>query len=101
MDERSTGDATPYLIRFHALAPWSCGVKRVGGFTHSQDPVELLAWGTRAFVRCCGRRGEKNDGGIYQPPGAAPTFQILCGSRNGSYGIATFYPSSAPATCRD
>ena len=90
-----------YTFKFTGVSPWSCGVKEVGGFTEDHDPVTLVALGTRAFVRCCPREG-KNAVGVYQSSDlGGQLFKIACGTRNGTYGIATFYPvARAPsATC--
>ncbi|WP_141322808.1 hypothetical protein [Myxococcus sp. AB025B] len=89
-----------YLIRFQGVAPWSCGEKRVGGFTDSQDAVGLLSIGTRAFARCCARDGAKKEGGVYAAKDLGNTrWQIWCGTRNGTYGIATLHPTDNAATC--
>jgi len=89
-----------YTIRFTALSPWSCAVKRVGGFTVEHDPVLVLAIGTRAFARCCDRSGGSKDGGVYAAAdlGGIP-YRIWCGTRNGTYGIATLYPTDERPTC--
>lgn len=89
-----------YTIRFTAVSPWSCAVKRVGGFTVDHDPVQVLAIGTRAFARCCNRTGGSKDGGVYTAPdlGGIP-YRIWCGTRNGTYGIATLYPTDERPTC--
>ncbi|MBF5041261.1 hypothetical protein FGE12_02605 [Aggregicoccus sp. 17bor-14] len=87
-----------YLIRFHAVAPWSCATKPVGGFPQQSDPVQVVAIGTRAFVRCCDRSGR--EGGVYSAPDlGGGAWQVFCGTRNGTYGIATLYPTDARATC--
>jgi hypothetical protein len=89
-----------YLIRYDAVAPWSCGAKSVGGFPAERDPLELVSIATRAFTRCCTRRGEASDGGVYPAGGASDLrFRIWCGTRNGTYGIASFYPTDERATC--
>jgi hypothetical protein len=89
-----------YLIRFTALSPWSCAVKRTGGFTVEHDPVQVLAIGTRAFAQCCSRSGGSKDGGVYAAPDlGGVAYRIWCGTRNGSYGIATVYPTAERATC--
>jgi len=88
-----------YTFRFVGVSPWSCAVKQVGGFTVDHDPVALVALGTRAFVRCCPRDG-RSSVGVYGASDLGPrTFKIVCGTRNGTYGIATFYPVDEPATC--
>jgi hypothetical protein len=88
-----------YLIRYHGVAPWSCGEKSVGGFPVEHDPVAMLALGVRAFARCC-HRGAANDGGVYSAGDTnGVRYQIWCGTRNGGYGIATFYPTNDQATC--
>ena len=89
-----------YTIRFTAVFPWSCATKRVGGFTVEHDPVQVLAIGTRAFARCCDRTGGSKDGGVYAAPdlGGIP-YRIWCGTRNGTYGIATLYPTDERPTC--
>ena len=89
-----------YVFRFAAVSPWSCGTKRVGGFTVEHDAVQVLAIGTRAFARCCNRTKGSKDGGVYTAPdlGGVP-YRIWCGSRNGSYGIATLYPTDEAPTC--
>lgn len=98
--EAKRGDQ--YLIRFRGVAPWSCGKKRVGGFSASQDAVSIAAIGTRAFVRCCTRGGGKKEGGVYTAPDlGGNAWQIHCGTRNGTYGIATLYPTDAPPTCAE
>lgn len=90
-----------YLIKFHGVAPWSCAVKKIGGFSASQDPVSIAAIGTRAFVRCCGRQGGK-EGGVYSAPDLGGTsWQVFCGTRNGTYGIATLYPTDDRPTCSE
>ncbi|MCP3062422.1 EndoU domain-containing protein [Myxococcus sp. K38C18041901] len=89
-----------YLIRFQGVAPWSCGEKRVGGFTDAHDAVGLLSIGTRAFARCCARDGAKKEGGVYAAKDLGNTrWQIWCGTRNGTYGIATLHPTDNAATC--
>jgi len=88
-----------YTFRFVGVSPWSCAVKQVGGFTVDHDPVALVALGTRAFVHCCPRDG-RSSVGVYGASDLGPqTFKIACGTRNGTYGIATFYPVDEPATC--
>ncbi len=89
-----------YTFRFAAVSPWGCGKKHVGGFTAQHDAVAVLALGTRAFARCCHRTGGSKDGGIYAASdlGGVP-YRIWCGTRNGSYGIATFYPTDEAPTC--
>ncbi|MFB1479778.1 hypothetical protein [Corallococcus sp. RDP092CA] len=95
-----TGDQ--YLIRFKGLAPWSCGVKRTGGFSTSQDAVSIAAIGTRAFARCCARGGAKKEGGVYSAPDVGGgNWRIWCGTRNGTYGIATLHPTDEAATCAE
>jgi len=90
-----------YTVRFVGVSPWSCAVKPVGGFTVDHDPVALIALGTRAFVRCCPRQG-RNAVGVYGAPDLGPRrFKIACGTRNGTYGIATFYPVDEPLTCAE
>lgn len=92
------GDA--YLIRFKGVAPWSCGEKRVGGFSRGPDAVGLMSIGTRAFARCCARGGAKKEGGVYSAPDLGGTnWRIWCGTRNGTYGIATLHPTDDKATC--
>jgi hypothetical protein len=89
-----------YTFRFTALSPWSCAVKRVGGFTAEHDAVQVLSIGTRAFARCCNRTGGNKDGGVYVAAdlGSVP-YRIWCGTRNGTYGIATLYPTDEARTC--
>jgi len=88
-------------FRFVGVAPWSCAVKEVGGFTLDHDPVALVALGTRAFVRCCPREG-KNAVGVYAASDlGGQRFKIACGTRNGTYGIATFYPADERPTCAE
>jgi hypothetical protein len=90
-----------YTFRFVGVAPWSCAVKQVGGFTEDHDAVTLVALGTRAFVRCCPRDG-RNAVGVYAAPDlGGQRFKIACGTRNGTYGIATFYPVDERATCAE
>ncbi len=90
-----------YTFRFVGVAPWSCAVKSVGGFTEDHDPVTLVALGTRAFVRCCPRDG-RNAAGVYAADDlGGQRFQIACGTRNGTYGIATFYPVDDRPTCAE
>jgi hypothetical protein len=91
-----------YLITFRGVAPWSCGVKKIGGFSKSQDAVSVAAIGTRAFVRCCARDGAKKEGGVYSAPDLGGTsWKIFCGTRNGTYGIATLYPTDERPTCSE
>jgi hypothetical protein len=91
-----------YLIKFRGAAPWSCGVKKIGGFSRSQDAVSIAAIGTRAFVRCCARGGAKKEGGVYSAPDLGGTsWKIFCGTRNGTYGIATLYPTDERPTCSE
>lgn len=91
-----------YLIRYRGVAPWSCGTKSVGGFARKVDPVEMLAVGTRAFVRCCNRGKGREDGGVYSAPDlGGMSWQIWCGTLNGTYGIATLYPTNERPTCRE
>jgi hypothetical protein len=88
-----------YTFKFTGVVPWSCGVKDVGGFTEEHDPIFLVALGTRAFVRCCPREG-RNAAGVYQASDfGGQTFKIACGTRNGTYGIATFYPTDEMPSC--
>jgi hypothetical protein len=88
-----------YLIRFRGVAPWSCADKSVGGFTVDHDPVAIVATGVRAFARCCSRNGQ-NEGGVFAADDlGGQAWQVWCGSRNGTYGIASFYPSGDKPTC--
>jgi hypothetical protein len=88
-----------YFLKFTGVSPWSCGVKDVGGFTEDHDPVALISLATRAFVRCCPRDG-RNAAGVYQVSElGGQTFRIACGTRNGTYGIASFYPVDDLPTC--
>ncbi|HSP18547.1 MAG TPA: EndoU domain-containing protein, partial [Myxococcaceae bacterium] len=90
-----------YTFRYVGLYPWSCSVKSVGGFTEDHDPVTLVALGTRAFVRCCPREG-RNAVGVYAAADLGRQhFKIACGTRNGTYGIATFYPVDERPTCAE
>ncbi len=89
-----------YTFHFAAVSPWSCAVKRVGGFTEEHDAVQVLAIGTRAFARCCNRTGGSQDGGVYAAPDlGGVSYRIWCGTRNGSYGIATLYPTDEAPSC--
>lgn len=91
-----------YLITFRGVAPWSCGEKKIGGFARSPDAVGLVAVGTRAFARCCARGGAKKEGGVYAAPDlGGMNWRIWCNTRNGTYGIATLYPTDEKATCGD
>lgn len=91
-----------YLVRFRGVAPWSCATKPVGGFPKTMDPVALVAIGTRAFTRCCERAGGSREGGVYSAPDlGGGRWQVFCGTRNGTYGIATLYPTDARPTCGD
>ncbi|MFP2932238.1 hypothetical protein ACLESO_45190, partial [Pyxidicoccus sp. 3LG] len=91
-----------YLIKFRGVAPWSCGEKKIGGFSRSPDAVGLAAIGTRAFARCCARGGAKKEGGVYSASDLGGTnWRIWCGTRNGTYGIATLHPTDEKATCGD
>jgi hypothetical protein len=91
-----------YLVRFHGVAPWSCAEKKLGGFTREADPVATVAVGVRAFARCCARDGGKKEGGVYSAPDLGGTsWRIWCGTRNGSYGIASLYPSDEQPTCAE
>ncbi|NRD54602.1 EndoU domain-containing protein [Corallococcus exiguus] len=91
-----------YLIRFKGLSPWSCGVKRTGSFATSQDAVSIAAIGTRAFARCCARGGAEKEGGVYSAPDVeGGNWRIWCGTRNGTYGIATLHPTDEAATCSE
>lgn len=94
------GDA--YLIKYRGVAPWSCGEKKVGGFSRASDAVGMVAIGTRAFARCCARGGAKKEGGVYSAPDLGGTaWRIWCGTRNGTYGIATLHPTDEQPTCGD
>ncbi len=89
-----------YLVRYHGVAPWSCAEKKVGGFARQMDPVAMGAVGSRAFVRCCTREGGKKEGGVYAAPDLGGTaWTIWCGTRNGTYGIASLYPTDERPTC--
>ncbi|MBM7115309.1 EndoU domain-containing protein [Archangium primigenium] len=89
-----------YVIRFRGVAPWSCGEKKLGGFAQRVDPVALVAIGTRAFARCCARGGAQKEGGVYAAPDVGPgAWRIWCGTRNGTYGIASLYPTDERPTC--
>ena len=91
-----------YVIRFHGVAPWSCAEKKLGGFAQAVDPVGLVALGTRAFARCCARGGAQKEGGVYAAPDlGGPSWRIWCGTRNGTYGIASLYPTHEQPTCGD
>lgn len=85
-------DKNQYVIRYHALAPFSCGKKPIGGFTKAHDALAIIAAAIRAFTQfCAGTLDDRN--GIYVAAELGNThWQIFCGKRNGSYGIATFYP---------
>jgi hypothetical protein len=99
-DSAQKGDR--YLITYRGVAPWSCGEKKIGGFSRSPDAVGLVAIGTRAFARCCARDGAKKEGGVYSAPDLGGTnWRVWCGTRNGTYGIATLYPTDDEATCGD
>lgn len=92
------GDA--YTIRFKGVAPWSCGQKHIGGFSRAPDAVGLVSIGTRAFAKCCARGGAKKEGGVYSAPDLGGTnWRVWCGTRNGTYGIATLHPTDDKATC--
>ena len=68
----------------------------------SEDPVNMVAIGTRAFARCCVRGGAKKEGGVYSAPDLGGTsWQIWCGTRNGTYGIASLYPTDDKPNCGD
>jgi hypothetical protein len=90
-----------YLFKFTGVLPWSCGTKAVGGFTEDHDPVTLVALGTRAFVRCCARNGRSGVGVYAARDLGGQHFRIACGTRNGTYGIATFYPVDDTVTCAE
>jgi hypothetical protein len=91
-----------YLIRFRGVAPWSCAMKKIGGFPREDDAVEMVAIGTRAFVCCCARDGAQKEGGVYSAPDlSGMAWRVWCGTRNGTYGIATLYPTDERATCGD
>jgi len=88
-----------YLFKFTGVMPWSCAVKEVGGITVQHDPVTIVAVATRAFVRCCPRSG-KTAVGVYAASDVGhQRWRIACGTRNGTYGIATFYPVDDTPTC--
>lgn len=98
--KRSARLGEQYLVRYAGLWPWSCGEKKVGGFPIDEDPIDIVALSTRAFVRCCERGGR--DGGVYAAPDLGETrWRIWCGTRNGTYGIATVYPTDERATCAE
>ena len=89
-----------YLVRFHGVAPWSCAEKKLGGFTQAADPLAVVAVGTRAYARCCARDGAKKEGGVFSAPDLGDTrWKIWCGTRNGTYGIASLYPTDERPTC--
>lgn len=89
-----------YLISFHGVAPWSCATKKVGGFPVEHDAVGLLALATRAFTNCCLRDGEKREGGVFAAGDVGgPAWRIWCNARNGTYGIASLYPTDERPTC--
>jgi hypothetical protein len=89
-----------YLIQFRGVAPWSCGEKKLGGFSRSQGALSIAAIGAQAFANCCLRDGAKTEGGVYAVPeldGAA--WKVRCGTRNGTYGISSLYPTDESPTC--
>ncbi len=89
-----------YLITYSGLWPWSCGRKPVGGFAAKHDPVELIAVATRAFAKCCDRATGRREGGVFQATDLGQTrYRIWCGTRNGTYGIATIHPTDERASC--
>ncbi|SEU33442.1 hypothetical protein [Stigmatella erecta] len=89
-----------YLIQFRGVAPWSCGEKKLGGFSRSQGALSIAAIGAQAFANCCARDGAKTEGGVYAVPGLdGATWKIRCGTRNGTYGISSLYPTSESPTC--
>ena len=95
-------------ITFRGVQGFSCAVKDVGGFAQGLDALDLLIAGTRAYQACCmggapaavDQAGRLREGGKFAGPRGL-TFQIWCGERNGSPGIATFYPTDAAPTCGD
>jgi hypothetical protein len=91
-----------YLIQFRGVAPWSCGEKKLGGFSRSQDALSIAAIGAQAFANCCARAGAKTEGGVYAVPGlGGASWKIRCGTRNGTYGISSLYPTSESPTCAE
>lgn len=94
-------------ITFRGVQGFSCAVKDVGGFAQGLDALDLLIAGTRAYQACCmggapaavDQAGRLREGGKYAGPRGL-TFQIWCGERNGSPGIATFYPVDGAPDCR-
>ena len=98
-------DGRQCVIRYHGVAGFSCGSKQTGGFAQGLDALDLLAAGTRAYDACCmggapaAPVAQLRDGGRYAGPRGI-TFQIWCGERNGTPGIATFYPIEGAPNCR-
>lgn len=89
-----------YLIQFRGVAPWSCGEKKLGGFSRSQGALSIAAIGAQAFANCCVRDGAKTEGGVYAVPELdGATWKVRCGTRNGTYGISSLYPTDESPTC--
>jgi len=89
-----------YDIRFHAVAPWSCAEKKLGGFPQKADALALVALGTRAHARCCARAGAAKSGGVYAAADlGGSAWRVWCGTREGTSGLASLYPTDERPTC--
>ena len=89
-------------VRFYERKEVKDLIAWLRGSVNPQDAVSIAAIGTRAFVRCCARDGAKKEGGVYSAPDLGGTsWQIHCGTRNGTYGIATLYPTNDRPTCAE
>ena len=87
-------------IEYRGAKGWSCAVKTVGGFVQGMDALDMLATGTRAYLTCCLGKGGAivREGGHYKNK-RGQVFQIWCGDRNGSPGIASVYPTDDDGDC--
>ena len=81
-----------YVIRFHGVAPWSWP-RRSSGLHHSAGSGDHRGDGTRPLSLLRPRRSKK-EGGVYSAPDLGGTPWQSLRTRNGTYGIASLYPTN-------